>query len=142
MDTAIMPTVLSINRVDSRRFSSRGCAFRRKHTSTDPIRLLCIQLALPLTLSLPSIFAPSAKLLDGVLPRALWLAGAFSCESIFWDYRGGGHTRQPSSPPVTQQPAQQQRALITWTRGVLAQDIVCSGVQTRAQTLFCYLVSD
>ena len=50
VDTAIMTTVLSKNRVDSRSFSSRSCAFRRTHTSTDPIRLLCIRLALPLNL--------------------------------------------------------------------------------------------
>ena len=42
VDTAIVTTVLSTNRVGSRSFSSRSCAFRRKHTSTDPIRLLCI----------------------------------------------------------------------------------------------------
>ena len=36
VDTAIMTTVLSTNRVDSRSFSSRGCAFRRKCTSTGP----------------------------------------------------------------------------------------------------------
>ena len=45
VDTAIMTTVLSTHRVDSRSFSSRRCAFRRTHTSTDPIRLLCIRLA-------------------------------------------------------------------------------------------------
>ena len=46
VDTAIMTTVLSTDRVDLRSFSSRSCAFRRTHTSTDPIRLLCIRLAL------------------------------------------------------------------------------------------------
>ena len=66
VDAAIMTTVLSTNRVDSRSFSSRSCAFRRTHTSTDPIRLLCIRLALPLTLSLPSRFAPGTKLMVGV----------------------------------------------------------------------------
>ena len=70
------------------------------HTSTDPIRLLCIRLALPLTISLPSRFAPSAKLVVGVLTRALWLAGAFSCDCAFWDRRGGVLTRQPVGPPV------------------------------------------
>ena len=34
VDAAIMTTVLSTNRVDSRSFSSRNCAFRRTHTST------------------------------------------------------------------------------------------------------------
>ena len=97
VDTAIMTTVLSTNRVDSRSFSSRSCEFRRTHTSTEPIRLLCIRLALPLTLSLPSRFAPSTKLVVGVSPRAPWLAGAFSCDCTFWDCRGGVHTinRQP-----------------------------------------------
>ena len=77
VDTAIMTTVLSTNRVDSRSFSSRSCAFRRTHTSTDPIRLLCIRLALPLNLFLPLRFAPGTKLMVGVSPRAPWLAGAF-----------------------------------------------------------------
>ena len=45
VDTAIM-TVLGTNLVGSGSFSSRGCAFRRTHTSADPIRLLCIRLAL------------------------------------------------------------------------------------------------
>ena len=76
--TAIMTTVLSTNRVDSRSFSSRSCEFRRTHNSTDPIRLLCIRLALPLTLSLPSRFAPGTKLMVGVSPRAQWFAGPFS----------------------------------------------------------------
>ena len=92
VDTAIMTTVLSTNRVDSRSFSSRSCAFRRTHTSTDPIRLLCIRLALPLTLSLPSRFAPGTKLMVGVSPRAPWLAGAFSRDCMFWDCRGGALT--------------------------------------------------
>ena len=77
VDTAIMTTVLSTNRVDSRSFSSRSCASRRTHTSTDPIRLLCIRLALPLNLSLPSRFAPGTKLMVGVSPRAPWPAGTF-----------------------------------------------------------------
>ena len=53
VDTATIRTVLSTNRVDSGSFSSGCCAFRRTHTSADPIRLLCIRLALPLTLPLP-----------------------------------------------------------------------------------------
>ena len=89
VDTTIMTTVLTINCVDSKRFSSRSCAFRRTHTSTDPIRLLCIRLALPLTLSLPSRLAPSAKLMVGVSPRTLRLAGAFSRDCTFWDCKGG-----------------------------------------------------
>ena len=114
VDTAIMTTVLSTNRVDSRSFSSRRCAFRRTHTSTDPIRLLCIRLALPLNLFLPSRFAPGTKLMVGVSPRASWpaffflrdctfwdckggaprLAGDFSCDCMFRGEREGGYTRQ------------------------------------------------
>ena len=89
VDTAIMTTVLSTNRVDSRSFSSRRCAFRRTHTSTDPIRLLCIRLALPLNLFLPSRFAPGTKLMVGVLPRASWPAGVFLRDCTFWDCKGG-----------------------------------------------------
>ena len=89
VDTAIMTTVLSTNRVDSRSFSSRRCAFRRTHTSTDPIRLLCIRLALPLNLFLPSRFAPGTKLMVGVSPRASWPAGGFLRDCTFWDCKGG-----------------------------------------------------
>ena len=89
VDTAIMTTVLSTNRVDSRSFSSRRCAFRRTHTSTDPIRLLCIRLALPLNLFLPSRFAPGTKLMVGVSPRASWPAGVFLRDCTFWDCKGG-----------------------------------------------------
>ena len=89
VDTAIMTTVLSTNRVDSRSFSSRRCAFRRTHTSTDPIRLLCIRLALPLNLFLPSRFAPGTKLMVGVSPRASWPAGDFLRDCTFWDCKGG-----------------------------------------------------
>ena len=48
-----------------------------EHTNIDPIRALSTQLALPLTLSLPSQLVPSARLTVGVPPRALWLAGIF-----------------------------------------------------------------
>ena len=89
VDTAIMTTVLSTNRVDSGNFSSRRCAFRRTHTSTDPIRLLCIRLALPLNLFSPSRFAPGTKLMVGVSPRASWPAGAFLRDCTFWDCKGG-----------------------------------------------------
>ena len=89
VDTAIMTTVLCTNRVDSRSFSSRRCAFRRTHTSTDPIRLLCIRLALPLNLFLPSRFAPGTKLMVGVSPRASWPAGFFLRDCTFWDCKGG-----------------------------------------------------
>ena len=77
VDTAAMTAVMSANRRNLRSFSSRYCAFRRTRTSADPIRLLCIRLALPLTLSLPSRLAPSARLVVGVPPRALWLGGIF-----------------------------------------------------------------
>ena len=103
VDAAIMTTVLSTNRVDSRSFSSRSCAFRRTHTSTDPIRLFYIRLALPVTLSLPSRFAPGTKLMVGVSPRAPWLVGAFSRDCTFWGCRGGVLTinRQPVDPLVS-----------------------------------------
>ena len=103
VDTAIMTTVLSTNRVDSRSFSSRSCAFRRTHTSTDPIRLLCIRLALSLNLFLPSRFAPGTKLIVGASPRAPWLAGAFARDCTLWDCRGGVLTmnRQPVGPLVS-----------------------------------------
>ena len=75
--TAAMTAVMSANRVSLGSFGSRCCAFRRTHASADPIRLLCIRLALSLTLSLPSRLAPSARLVVGIPPRALWLAGIF-----------------------------------------------------------------
>ena len=95
VDTATIRTVLSTNRVDSGSFSSRCCAFRRTHTSADPIRLLCIRLALPLTLLLPSRFAPSARLTVGGTPYVLWLVGDFACDCMFWENSGGGLTTQP-----------------------------------------------
>ena len=49
-----MTAVMSAYRVDSGSFSSPCCTFRRTHTSADPIRLLCIRLASPLTPSSPS----------------------------------------------------------------------------------------
>ena len=97
VDTATIRTVLSTNRVDSGSFSSGCCAFRRTHTSADPIRLLCIRLALPLTLPLPLRFAPSARLTVGGTPCALWLVGDFSCDCMFWENSGGGLTTQPVS---------------------------------------------
>ena len=100
VDTETITTVLSTNRADPRRFSSRCWAFRRRHTSTDPIRLLCIRLGLPLTLSLPSGFAPSARLMIYVSPRAIWLVRDFSCDCMFWDERGGRLTGQPVRPQV------------------------------------------
>ena len=90
VDTANIRTVLSTNHVDSRSFSSRCWAFRRTHPSADPIRLLGIRLALPLTLSLPSGFVPSTKLVVIASPRALGLVKDFSCDCMFWDKRAGG----------------------------------------------------
>ena len=98
VDTAIVITLLSTNRVYPRSFSSRCWALRRTHTSADPIRLFCIRLPLPLTLSLPSGFVPSARLMVGDSPRALGLVGDFSCDWMFWDGRGGGLT--PVGPQV------------------------------------------
>ena len=100
VDTATITTVMNTNRVGPGRFSSRCCTFRRTHTSANPIRLLFIRLALPLTLSLPSGFAPSARPMICVPPRALWLAGAFMCDCTFWDEKEGGLIRQPVGPQV------------------------------------------
>ena len=75
--TASMTTVTSANRVDLESFSSQCWTFRRTHTSADPFRVLCTRLALPLTLSLPSRLAPSARLTVDVPTRALWLVGIF-----------------------------------------------------------------
>ena len=100
VDTETITTVLSTKCVDSRSSSSRCWAFRHTHTSTDPIRLLCVRLALPLTLSLPSGLVPSARLMVNGSPRALWLVGDFSCDCMFWDERGGGLTGQPMGPRV------------------------------------------
>ena len=91
VNTANIRTVLNTNHVDSRSFSSRCWAFRRTHSSADPIRLLCIRLALPLILSLPSGFVPTTKLMVlGASPRALGLVTNISCGCMFWDERGGG----------------------------------------------------
>ena len=95
VDTATIRTVLSTNRVDSGSFSSGYCAFRRTHTSADPIRLLCIRLALPLILPLPLRFAPGARLTFGGTPCVLWLVGNFLCACKFWENSGGGLTTQP-----------------------------------------------
>ena len=95
VDTTTIRTVLSTNRVDSGSYSSGCCAFRRTHTSADSIRLLCIRLALPLTLLLPSRFAPSARLTVGGTPCAQWLVGDFSYDCMFWENSGGGLTTQP-----------------------------------------------
>ena len=101
VDTATIRTVLSTNRVDLGSFSSGCCAFRRTHTSADPIRLLCIRLALPLTLPLPLRFAPSARLTVGDTPCALWLVGDFSCDCMFWENSGEGLTTQPVGTATT-----------------------------------------
>ena len=100
VDTATIRTVLSTNRVESGRISSRCCVFRRTHASADPIRLLCIRLALPLTLFLPSRFAPSARLMDGDTPCALWLVGDFMCDCMLWEKREEELNRQLVDPPV------------------------------------------
>ena len=86
--------------MDSRSFSSRCWPFRRTHPSADPIRLLGIRLALPLTLSLPSGFVPSTKLMVGAPPRALGLVKDFLCDCMFWDDRRGGLAGQPMGPQV------------------------------------------
>ena len=86
--SATITIVLRTNCVESGSLSSRCCALRRTHTSLDPIRLLCIQLPLPLTLSLPPQFVPSARLMACVSPRALWLVGDFFvtlCLGTMWE---------------------------------------------------------
>ena len=100
MNTAAITTATSINHVDSGSFSSRCCTFRRTHTSADPIRILCIRLALTLTLSRPPGFASCARLMVCVSPSALRVGGDFSCDCMFWDDRGGGLTGQPMGPQV------------------------------------------
>ena len=90
VDTTIIRTVLSTNRVDSQSFSSRCWAFWCTHTSAYPIWLLSIRLALPLTIPLPSGFVPSARLMVGASPRALGLVWEFLCGCMFWDERGEG----------------------------------------------------
>ena len=100
VDTANIRTVLSTNHVDSRSFSSRCWAFRRTHPSADPIWLLGIRLALPLTLSLPSGFVPSMKLMVGASLHALGLVEDFSCDCMFWDERGGGPAPVGPGPRV------------------------------------------
>ena len=77
--TTTVTVVMSANRVNLGRFSSRCCAFRCTHTRADPFQLLCIRLGLPLTLSLPLRLEPSARLTVGFPPRALWLARIFIC---------------------------------------------------------------
>ena len=100
MSTAAITTATAINHVDSGRFSSRCCNFRRTHTSADPIRILCIRLALTLTLPRSPGFASCATFMFCVSSWALRLVGYFSCDSMFWDDRGGGLTGQPMGPQV------------------------------------------
>ena len=101
MSTAAITTATGINHVDWGRFSSRCCTFRRTHTSADPIRILCIRLALTSALSRPPGFASCAKLMVCVSPWALWLVKDFSCDCMFWDnIRGGVLTGQPMGPQV------------------------------------------
>ncbi|CAN0047841.1 unnamed protein product [Ascophyllum nodosum] len=73
---------MSAKRVDWGSFSSRSCAFRRRHTSAE-IRLFSIRLALPLTISLLSGFAPSARLTVGVSPLPYGLRGLFRVTVCF-----------------------------------------------------------
>ena len=78
VSTAAITTAAGINHVDSGRFSSRCCTFGRTHTSADPIRILCMRLALTSALSRPPGFAPCARLMVCVSPWALRL-----CEGFF-----------------------------------------------------------
>ena len=106
VDTAIMTTVLSINHVDSRSFSSRGGTFRRTHTSTDPIRLLCIRPVLPSTL-------------DSRSAQNSWLVfhlGPYGLRGLFRVIVRVGTRREDDlqsnrwAHRWVQQPSQQQRA--------------------------------
>ena len=138
VDTATIRTVLSTKCVDSGSFSSGCCAFRRTHTSADPIRLLSIRLALLLTLPSPSRFALSARFTVGGTTCALWLVEDFSCDCMFWENSGGGLTTQPVGTATMTT----IRAQIVWTWRVLAHDVGRSSEHTRAQTLFGYFVPD
>ena len=90
---------MNTNRADLGSLSPRYSAFRRTHTrSADPIWLLCTQLALPLTLFLPSRFEPGVRLMVGASTWTLWLEGAFSCGCTFLDDKGGGLTGQSVGP--------------------------------------------
>ena len=100
MSTAAITIATGINHVDSGRFSSRYCTFRRTYTSADPIRIPCIRLALILTLSRPPGFASCARRMVCVSPWALRPVGDFSFDCMFWDDRGGGLTGQPMDPQV------------------------------------------
>ena len=141
VDTATMTTAMSTQRADSGSFSSICCAFRRTHMSADLIRLLCIRLALPLTLSLRSRYAPSARLI-GVSPRALWFPRTFPCDCMFGTREEEGLLGNQWAHWWTQQLRQQSWVQSAWTWRVLAHDTVCSSVHTRTQTLFGYFVHD
>ena len=75
--------------------------YTHTHTSADPIRLLCIRLALPLTHPLPSRFAPSARLTVGGTPYALWHVGDFASDCMFWENRGGLTTQPVGTATMT-----------------------------------------
>ena len=89
VSTAATTTATGINHVGSGRFSSRCCTSRRTHTSAAPFRILCIRLALTLTLSRAPGFASRARLMVCVSPWALRLVGDFSCDRMFWEDREG-----------------------------------------------------
>ena len=84
VNTVAISTATGMNHVVSGSFSSR-CT----KTSADPIRILCIRTALPLTLSLPSRFVSSARLMIGPSPRAQGFVKDFSCDYMLWNERGG-----------------------------------------------------
>ena len=100
MDITTITTILGSNRVDPGSFGSRCCALRCTHMSADTIRLPCIRLVLPLTLSWPSGFAPRARLIIGVSLCLLRLTVDFSCDCMFGGERRGGLTGQPVGPLV------------------------------------------
>ena len=60
----------------------------------------CIRLALTLTLSRPSRFVPSARLMIGASSRAPCFVWDVPCDYMFRDERGGRLTGQPMGPQV------------------------------------------
>ena len=142
VDTATFRTVLSTNRVDLESFSSRYCAFRLTHTSADPIRLLCIRLAMPLTPPLPSGFVPNVRLVVCVSPRPLWCVCVIFRVLVCLGSRGEEDLHRWAHKQVDTSTI---RTVLSTNRvdlgRFLAHDAVRFGVDTRAQTLFGYYVS-
>ena len=142
VDTATTTTVMSTNRVESGSFSSGCCAFRRTYTKEDPTWLICIRLALSLTVSLLSRFAPSAIIMVFISPQTLWLVEGVRVTVCFEAREEEDLLDNRWADWRTKQPSQQERAQIVLNRGGLAHDVARSGVHIQAQTLFGYFISD